>query len=140
MAITLLTDVSHYQGVIDWAAVARTAYRAGVARMTIGRTTLDDQGRRNLRGMLDHMPVAGAYGVVGYTEPVEDGADLLVSEIRVAGGDPAGVLVMLDAEDFGPPDFRHPTIGQVDRFAQRLHTLIGRWPIAYVPSWWLGKY
>lgn len=138
MAITLLTDVSHYQGTIDWAAVARTSYRAGVARMTIGRSTRDDRGRANLHTMLGTMPVAGAYGVVGYSEPVTDGAKLLLDEISAAGADPAKILVMLDAENFG--DGSHPTIDQVDAYAQQLHADLGRWPIAYVPGWWLGQH
>jgi GH25 family lysozyme M1 (1,4-beta-N-acetylmuramidase) len=138
MAITLLTDVSHYQGAIDWASVARTAYRAGVARMTIGRTTLDERGRANLKAMLGVMPVAGGYGVVGTAEPVEDGAKLLLDEIAAAGADPAKILVMLDAENFN--DGTHPTIDQVDRYARQLRADLGRWPVAYVPDWWLDTH
>jgi GH25 family lysozyme M1 (1,4-beta-N-acetylmuramidase) len=140
MALTLIADVSHYQGPIDWATVARTPYRAGVARMTIGRTTRDDRGRQNLRAMLGIMPVAGAYGVVGYSDPVEDGAKLLLDEIAAVGADPAKILVMLDAENFSKlPDgtVPHPTIDQVDRYARQLRADLGRWPVAYVPDWWL---
>lgn len=138
MVITLGIDVSHYQGPIDWAAVAHTSYRFGVARMTIGRTTLDTMGRTNLRAMNGTMPVAGAYGVVGYAEPVEDGAKLLLDEIAAAGGDPARILVMLDAENFS--DGRHPTVDQVDRYARQLRADLGRWPVAYVPDWWLDTH
>lgn len=136
MSIVLGVDVSHYQGSIDWAAVGQTSYQFGLTRMTVGRTTIDETGRRNLRGMLDHLPVAGAYGVVGYSDPVEDGAKLLVDEIAAAGADPGKILVMLDAEDFG--DGRHPTIDQVDRYARQLHVDLGRWVVGYVPSWWLS--
>jgi len=131
-------DVSHYQGAIDWSAVARTPYRFGLARLTIGQVTTDDRGRGNLAHMLDTMPVAGAYGVVGMADPVEAGAKRLVDEIAKAGADPAKILVMLDAENFG--DGSHPTIGQVDAYATELHSLIGRWPVAYVPGWWLGEH
>jgi lysozyme len=137
MAITHGIDVSTFQGSIDWAEVGRTGYRFALARMSIGRGTRDDHGRRNLRGMLGHVAVGGAYGVVGSAEPVEDGAKLLVDEIA-AVTDPAGVLVMLDAEDF--PDGSHPTIAQVNRYAAELRSLLGRWPIAYVPAWWLDKH
>jgi lysozyme len=137
MAITQGIDVSVFQGSIDWAAVGRTGYRFALARMSIGRGTRDQNGRRNLRGMLGHLDVGGAYGVVGTAEPVEDGAKLLVDEIASVT-DPAGVLVMLDAEDLGGGS--HPTIGQVDRYAAELHRRLGRWPVAYVPSWWLDKY
>lgn len=145
MAVTLGIDTSSYQDPtptsdpsddIAWDRVERTAYDFALARMSIGRTTRDVTGRRDLAGMLaEHIPVPGAYGVVGYAEPVTDGAKLLVDEIAAAGADPRQILVMLDAEDFG--DHRHPTIDQVDRYAQRLHELIGRWPVAYVPGWWL---
>ena len=137
MAVTLGIDVSQYQGSIDWAAVGSSSYRFALARMTIGRTARDNLGRRNLAGMLGHVAVSGAYGVVGTAEPVEDGAKLLVDEIA-AVADPAKVLVMLDAEDFS--DGSHPTIGQVNRYAVELHGLLGRWPIAYVPGWWLDAH
>jgi hypothetical protein len=146
MAITLGIDVSTYQDpsgtgdrrLIDWAAVGRSAYRFALARMTIGRGTRDEDGRQNLRGMRGKVGVPGAYGVVGYEEPVEDGAKLLVDEIAAAGADPHRMLVMLDAEDFG--DGRHPTIAQVSRYAEQLHREIGRWPVAYVPGWWLSNH
>lgn len=146
MAITLGLDTSSYQDPtptsdpgddIDWAAVARTPYRFEVARMSIGRGTRDATGRRDLKGALDHLPVAGGYGVVGKAEPVEDGAKLLLDEIATVT-DPKRCLVMLDAENFG--DGSHPTIDQVDRYAHQVHTELGRWPIAYVPSWWLASH
>jgi len=138
LAITVGVDVSTYQGQIDWAAVGRTSNRFALARMTIGRGTRDDRGRGNLRGMLGKVDVAGAYGVVGYEEPVTDGARLLVDEIAASGADPRRVLVMLDAEDFS--DGRHPTIQQTNRYAIQLHQELGRWPVAYVPGWWLSNH
>jgi hypothetical protein len=106
--------------------------------MTIGQSTRDEDGRQNLRGMLDAgIPTPGAYGVVGMAEPVEQGARFLLDEIATVT-DPAGILVMLDAEDFR--DGSHPTIDQVDRYARTLFAALGRWPIAYVPGWWMRKY
>ncbi len=134
MTITRGIDVSAFQGQIDW---GRVGYPFALARMTIGRSTLDDHGQANLRGALAHVPLAGAYGVVGYTDPVEDGAALLVAQIAKVA-DPGRVLVMLDAENF--QDGRHPTIGQVDAYAVELHRLLGRWPVAYVPGWWLTEH
>jgi GH25 family lysozyme M1 (1,4-beta-N-acetylmuramidase) len=151
MTLTLGVDVSSHQdpsgsgdrNLIDWASVERTPYDFALARMTIGRDTVDEDGRQNLRAMLKlEVPVCGAYGVVGTSEPVEDGAKLLVREIE-AITNPRGVLVMLDAEDFAKrPDGTspHPTIEQVDRYAIALRYLLGRWPYAYVPRWWLQKY
>ncbi len=137
MAITQGIDVSIFQGSIDWAAVRRAGYQFALARMSIGRTTRDSGGRRNLADMAGHIAVRGAYGVVGTSEPVEAGARLLVDEVA-AVADPARVLVMFDAEDF--PDGSSPTIDQVDRYATELRRLIGRWPVAYVPGWWLDKH
>jgi GH25 family lysozyme M1 (1,4-beta-N-acetylmuramidase) len=138
MTLTLGTDVSAYQGAVNWASVARTPYRFGLARMTIGRSTRDDRGRDNLKAMVDAMPVAGAYGVVGYSEPVTDGAKFLVDEIEAAGVDHAKILVMLDAENFS--DGQHPTISQVDAYAQELRRLLGRWVVSYVPAWWMRQH
>lgn len=144
MTIVRGIDVSSHQdpsgsgdrNLIDWSQVAPTPYDFALARMSIGRSTRDEDGRQNLAAMLGRIPIAGAYGVVGYADPVEDGADLLVKEIRAVGVDPADILVMLDAEDFGRGG-PHPTIDQVDRYAKRLRALLGRWPVAYVPDWWL---
>ncbi|HEY3141036.1 MAG TPA: GH25 family lysozyme, partial [Acidimicrobiales bacterium] len=137
MAITLGIDVSHYQGPIDWDAVGRTSYDFALARMTIGRGTRDDLGHRNLSEMVFRVPVAGAYGVVGTSEPVTDGAKFLLDEIA-ADVDPHKILVMLDAENFS--DGSHPTIDQVDRYATTIHDRLGRWPVAYCPGWWLSQH
>jgi hypothetical protein len=136
MAITLGVDVSWWQGQIDWAAVARdpAPYRFGICRMTRAGRGIDDTGRRNLRGELDHLPIAGGYGVVGTAEPVEAGARQLLDEIA-AVTDPTRALVMLDAERFA--DGTGPSRDQIDRYARTLFAALGRWPIAYVPDWYL---
>lgn len=138
MTVVRGIDISQHQGAIDWSKITGAGDDFALARMTIGRTTIDTLGRRNLAGMLGRVPFAGAYGVVGTTEPVEDGAKRLVDEIAAAGADPGSVLVMLDAEDFA--DGSHPSIAQVGRYATQLHTDLGRWPTAYVPGWWLDKH
>lgn len=134
MAVTRLIDVSWWQGQINWMEVGRTVYRGGICRMTRGGKGVDDTGRHNLRGELDHLPVAGGYGVVGTSEPVEDGARQLLDEIA-AVTDPKGVLVMLDAERFA--DGTGPSRDQINRYATQIHAELGRWPIAYVPDWYL---
>lgn len=137
MTISLGVDVSSYQGPIDWDAVGRTPYRFGLARMTIGRGTRDDLSHRNLSEMVGRVAISGAYGVVGITEPVTDGAKFLLDEIA-ADVDPTKILVMLDAENFS--DGSHPTIDQVDQYAIAIHDRLGRWPIAYVPGWWMRQH
>jgi len=123
---------------IDWNLVERTAQDFAIIRLTIGRTTTDVTGLRDLRGALSEgVPIVGAYGVCGYAEPVEDGAKVLVDRAATVA-DPATLAFMVDAEDFG--DGRHPTIGQVNRYAIQLHHDTGRWPAAYVPGWWMSKY
>jgi hypothetical protein len=97
---------------VSWAAVRRAGYQFALARMSIGRTTRDGSGRRNLAGMAGHIAVRGAYEVVGTSEPVEAGARLLVNEVA-AVADPARVLVMFEAGD-------HPRAGQLGRRLQGL--------------------
>lgn len=75
--------------------------------------------------------------MVGTSVPVEDGAKLLVDEIAACGVDPRSILVMLDAENFG--DGSHPSLRQINRYAVQLHTLLGTWPHAYVPDWFLDQ-
>ena len=130
-------DGSGDRNLIDWSKVAPTSYDFALARMTIGRDTTDEDGQQNLRMMQFRLPVVGGYGVVGTAEPVEDGAKLLVDSIDTVLS-PSKALIMLDAEDFG--DGSHPTIDQVDRYARQIHADLGVWPVAYMPSWWLGKH
>lgn len=145
MALTLGIDVSSYQdpsgsgdrNLIDWGQVAPTPYDFALARMSIGRGTVDEDGRQNLKAMLGRIPVPGAYGVVGVSEPVEDGAKLLVREIEACGVDPRTILVMLDAEKFN--DGSRPSLRQINRYAIQLHDLLGTWPHAYVPDWFLDQ-
>jgi hypothetical protein len=133
MAITLGIDVSWWQGQIDWSQVATTPYRFGICRMTRAGRGVDETGRRNLRGILGHLPVAGGYGVVGTVDPVGD-AKALMDELA-AVTDPHQVLVMLDAERFA--DGTGPSRRHINAFAVQVHAELGRWPIAYVPDWYL---
>jgi hypothetical protein len=147
MTITRGIDTSSYQDPtpttdpsddINWDAVERTAQDFAIIRLTIGRTTDDVTGLRDLHGaVFEGIPIVGAYGVCGYAEPVEDGAKRLVDRAATVV-DPSKICFMVDAEDFG--DGRHPTIDQVSRYAVQLRKDTGRWPVAYVPSWWLSKY
>ncbi len=141
MAITLGIDTSSHQDPtptrdpsddIDWAAVGRTVYDFALCRMSIGRSTRDDTGRRDLRGMVaKRIPVCGGYGVVGYTEPVADGAKLLLDEVATVI-EPRRVLIMLDGEPFAGG--AHPSLRQINRYAIQVHNQLGRWPVAYLPG------
>ncbi len=146
MAITLGIDTSSHQDPtptrdpsddIDWAAVGRTVYDFALCRMSIGRSTRDDTGRRDLRGMVaKRIPVCGGYGVVGYTEPVADGAKLLLDEVATVI-EPRRVLIMLDGEPFAGG--AHPSLRQINRYAIQVHNQLGRWPVAYLPGWFLDQ-
>lgn len=145
MAIVRGVDISRFQDpsgtadtdLPDWAKVFADGYKFGLCRMSIGKNTSDEDGRQNLKNMLGAMPVSGAYGVVGTAEPVQDGAKFFLNEVA-AVVDPKQVLIMLDAEDFS--DGSHPDIVQVDKYATQIHSELGRWPIAYIPGWWMNKY
>jgi GH25 family lysozyme M1 (1,4-beta-N-acetylmuramidase) len=132
--LTFGIDCSKWQGKIDWAAVGRSGLADFAAvRVTIGLAT-DPLWQDNLAGAADHVEVPMAYAVVGTRAAQADAADLLVNMVdRVASLDRVGLVV--DAENFG--DGSHPTMTQVHAFRDALHRLTGRWPMAYLPDWWL---
>jgi lysozyme len=137
MDLTWGIDVSKWQGVIDWPAVERS----GLAQFAAVRTTigvgLDERWQANLAGAADHTPLPMAYAVVGTRAAQADAADLLVNMVdRVADISRVGLVV--DAENFS--DGSHPTMTQVHAFRDALHRLTGRWPLAYIPGWWLTSH
>lgn len=137
MDFTWGIDVSKWQGAIDWPAVERSGLTDFAAvRVTIGLTP-DERWQANLAGAADHIPLPMAYAVVGTRAAQADAADLLVNLVdRVA--DVAKVGLVVDAESFA--DGSHPTMEQVHAFRDALHRLTGRWPLAYLPDWWMTQH
>jgi GH25 family lysozyme M1 (1,4-beta-N-acetylmuramidase) len=130
-------DVSKWQEAIDWPAVGRS----GLAQFAAVRTAIglapDERWQANLAGAADHVPVPMAYAVVGMRASQANAADYLVNLVdRVA--DVAKVGLVVDAENFA--DGSHPTMTQVHAFRDALHRLTGRWPMAYVPDWFMTQH
>ena len=137
MDLTWGTDVSKWQGVIDWPQVERSGLADFAAvRVTIG-VGVDVRWQANLAGAADHVPLPMAYAVVGTKAAQADAAELLVNMVdRVS--DISRVVLVVDAENFS--DGSHPTMGQVHQFRDALHRLTGRWPLAYLPGWFMSQH
>jgi len=85
-------DVSVYQGTVDWAKVKAAGVDFAFARVSDGTGTLDTTFAANWKGMQAAGIVRGVYQ---FFEPGEDPvkqADLVMSQVKAAGGFEAGDL------------------------------------------------
>jgi GH25 family lysozyme M1 (1,4-beta-N-acetylmuramidase) len=90
----IFADVSKYQGSIDWAKYRAGGYRAAVARASISLTT-DPYFAANLRGMRANGILPGAYHYLWPKSGGKAQADFFLKQL---GGNPQGILTMLDVE------------------------------------------
>ncbi len=96
-------DVSHYQGTIDWATVARQGFRFAFAKATEGTTWTDPEFAANWAGMQAAGLLRGAYH---YYDPGSDPAgqaDHFLATVWPNGGQlaPGDLPPVLDIEDMG---------------------------------------
>ena len=96
-------DVSHYQGTIDWASVARQGFRFAIAKATEGTTWTDPELATNWPGMKAAGLLRGAYH---YYDPGSDPAgqaDHFLATVWPNGGPlaPGDLPPVLDIEDMG---------------------------------------
>jgi lysozyme len=130
-AVTKGVDVSVYQGSVDWAKVYGAGIRFAIVRVSDGTGTLDTTFATNWKGTKNNNLVRGVYQ---FFEPGEDPtkqADLLLSEVKSAGG--------FDAGDLPPVMDIETTGGQSDATIQShmqtwldvIAKAIGRKPLIY---------
>jgi lysozyme len=130
-------DVSYYQGHIDWP----TARAAGIAfafvRVSDGATFVDPELGANWKGTKSAGLLRGAYQ---YFRPAQDPiaqADVLIRELRAAGGLESGDLPpALDIEvtdGVAPADLQRRALA----WLARVESAVGRKPLIYTsPSFW----
>lgn len=87
-------DVSRYQGVIDWPAIAGAGYKFAICRATVGNYYTDPTFEANWDGAKNAGLQVGAYHVVRADNSVE--SQLLRLRGALDGNNPK--LVVLDAE------------------------------------------
>jgi lysozyme len=100
--VTKGVDVSVYQGSVDWAKVKGAGITFAIARVSDGTGTIDSTFATNWKGTHANSLVRGVYQ---FFEPGEDPtkqADLVLSEVKAAGGFDAGDLPpVMDIETTG---------------------------------------
>jgi lysozyme len=124
-------DVSVYQGSVDWAKVKGAGMTFAITRVSDGTGTLDSTFATNWKGIAAHGLIRGVYQ---FFEPGGDPtkqANLVLSEVKSAGG--------FDADDLPPVMDIETTGGQSDATIQShmqtwldvITKAIGRKPIIY---------
>jgi lysozyme len=89
-------DVSHWQGLIDWQAVAAAGVQFAMVKATDGVGTVDEQFRRNAGGA---HAVGIPVGFYHYAHPVNNYLDEVDNFCRAVSGLPVDLPYVLDLED-----------------------------------------
>ena len=129
-------DVSHHQGVIDWAQVAASGQRFAIAKATEGRTFVDPNYAMNKAGALANGIVFTAYH---FAQPDDRANDAIIEAdhfVDVAQLGPGNLIPVLDIERTGGLTQAEVTtwiLTWLDRVTERL----GVRPMVYTsPSGW----
>jgi lysozyme len=126
-------DVSHYQGTIDWPAVAAKGYRFVYVKATEGRTRVDPTFARNAGGAREAGLMVGAYHFARPDDSPGDAvaeADEFLRTARPGGGDLVPVLDLEAAGSLDPPALR----AWVRTWLTRVRAATGVRPLIYVGS------
>jgi len=124
-------DVSVYQGTVTWSSVKNAGVVFGIARVSDGTGTLDSTFATNWKNMKSNGIVRGVYQ---FFEPGEDPtqqANLVISQVKSAGG--------FDTGDLPPVMDMEVTGGQTDATIQShmqtwldaIEKAVGRKPLIY---------
>lgn len=126
--ITWLVDISHWQGNIDIARIAREGYAACVCKATEGRTYTDPTFTRNTKAAKKAGMIPGAYHYLRDGDGAAQ-ARHFHQQVKRAGG-PNGWLIQLDceADGYGP---------EMTAWAKQWNRLSNNHPfLIYSGAWW----
>jgi GH25 family lysozyme M1 (1,4-beta-N-acetylmuramidase) len=122
-ALDICIDVSHWQGPIDWPAVAASGIRIAMIKATEGTSWVDPMFERN------HASATSAsIFVIPYHFLRPDRADAQVQHFQRVAGIGAGTLFMLDWEGKASET---ATARDVELIGKELAGVAGRDPICY---------
>lgn len=126
-------DVSSYQGVVDWSALAGQGVDFAFIKATEGSGLQDRQFTANWAGARQAGVRAGAYHFFSYDSPGETQADNFIAEVPV---EPGMLPPVIDLEFYGDYLKNPPERAQVkeilDPLLARLEAHYGVKPILYV--------
>ncbi|MFI5493580.1 GH25 family lysozyme [Actinoplanes sp. NPDC051859] len=126
--ITWLVDISHWQGDIDIAQIAREGYSACVCKATEGTNYKDPTFDRNITAVIKAGMIPGAYHYLRAGDGAAQ-ARHFYQQVRQLGG-PDGWLIQFDAESDG-----YGT--EMTAWAAEWSRLTGNHPFfIYSGSWW----
>lgn len=132
------TDVSVYQGAVDWAQVRDGGQEFAIARVSDGTTHRDSQFAANWNGM---RRVGLVRGVYQFFRPGQDAvaqANLLLDQVNAAGGFAADDLpAVLDVES---ADSQTDSVvrTQMQRWLDRVEEATNKRPIIYTAGYMNG--
>jgi lysozyme len=126
-------DVSHYQGDLDWPAVAASGIRFAFVKATDGVDDIDPHFARNWAGAKDAGIVRGAYH---FFRPALDAGQQAAHFLRVAAMDDMALPPALDVEVSDGLD-RPAREAGIRTWLEQVRTAAGCTPILYTdPSFW----
>lgn len=136
-------DVSKYQGVVDWKAVAKSGATFGIAKASEGSHTQDSYFSNNWKYMKDAgLLVRGAYHYAHTdNDPLKDAANFVDTVTKAGGLGPHDILA-LDAEDVCAASKKVSAKATADwclkfvKEVQRLSGLPNNRIWVYTGAWW----
>ena len=136
MAVVPGIDVSRYQGVVNWQAVADAGYRFAVVRATLGNVKVDETFETNWDGAKSADLLVSAYHVV---KPEIAAADQIAFLANELDGRKTDLPLVLDVELDGgqQPDQITACVRDCLRLSEQR---FGRKPIIYTAQWFWNNW
>lgn len=135
-------DVSNWQGVVDWPAVAADGIRFAFAKATEGTFFNDPYFARNWAGAKAAGLVRGAYHFARPSASTPDAeAAFFLAAVERAGGLKVGDILVLDIED--EKYLRGGSYGTAGKwslgFCRYIEAAVGFKPIVYTGPWYISS-
>jgi GH25 family lysozyme M1 (1,4-beta-N-acetylmuramidase) len=132
-------DVSHYQGAIDWAAVAGAGIRFAIAKATEGRNYVDPTYATNRANASASGIVVGAYH---FAKPDSSAGDAVAEAdhfVDIAAPEPGDIVPVLDVERTGDLN-RDQLVTWILTWLGRVTERTGVRPMVYTsPNGWASR-
>ncbi|MEL7065412.1 MAG: GH25 family lysozyme [Bacteroidota bacterium] len=130
-------DVSHYQGSIDWEAVAASGVKFAFVKATEGFTWRDARFRSNWQGAKQAGIAVGAYHFFRTKDGTRQ-ANNILRRLDEVGFEPGDLLPVIDVETWDPAAGSQSTyISYIEDWLTRVEDKLGRKAIIYTfASFW----
>lgn len=128
-------DVSHFQGTVDWAAVADADIAFAFAKASEGQNTGDSMFATNWSAMKEAGLVRGAYEFYVVGESPQREAQNFIDRVRLEPGDLPPVV---DVETMGHSSVDNATfLASLKQYLSTIESAYGVKPVLYTgPSFW----